>query len=328
MTAYIVFSKINFSSSVARRRRMLNYGVKNCGSDSSSTNEEHFLQTMKQMKLAFSTLGCPHWELEQIALAARAYGYAAIELRAVAGGLDLLKRPEFQVGAVEATRRRLTDQTLSICCVDTSCTFDSQDPDERRRQVEVGVRHAELAAALGAPLIRIFPDKIPAGATRNETRDNIAAGLREVADRVPSGVRVALETHGDFARGQSAAEIVALANHRRVALIWDVANSVAAGDSIEETAREVGPYLAHVHLRDARPVKGQEHWLPVLAGRGAVSFAAAVKALRGLAYDGYVSFEWEKYWHPEIEEPEVALPDFVKAMKAILQGSAADAAGP
>jgi sugar phosphate isomerase/epimerase len=117
-----------------------------------------------------------------------------------------------------------------------------------------------------------------------------------------------------------------IADHSQVALIWDVANSLAAGDSIAEAAGEVAPYLAHVHLRDARTVKGQQHWLPVLAGRGTVSFYDAVKALRGLNYDGYVSFEWEKYWHPEIEEPEVALPDFVNAMKVILQGGALDAA--
>jgi sugar phosphate isomerase/epimerase len=276
------------------------------------------------MNLAFSTLGCPDWGLERIAQAAHSYGYGAIELRAVGGDLDLLKRPEFQAGTVETTRRWLADQTLSICCIDTSCTFDSRDADERRKQVEVALRHCELATALGAPLIRIFPDKIETGATRNETRDNIAACLLEVAQRGPSDVRIALETHGDFARGYLAAEIMSLANHPNVALIWDVANSVAAGDSIEESASEVGPYLAHVHLRDARAVKDQEHWLPVLAGRGAVSFTAAVKALRGLGYNGYVSFEWEKYWHPEIEEPEVALPDFVKAMKAILPDSAAD----
>ena len=65
----------------------------------------------------------------------------------------------------------------------------------------------------------------------------------------------------------------------------------------------------------------------MLAGRGGVSFAGAVNALRELNYNSYISFEWEKYWHPEIEEPEVALPDFVKAMKAILQ-SDADAAVP
>lgn len=280
------------------------------------------------MKLAFSTLGCPHWELEQVAQAARAYGYQAVELRAIGGELDLLKRPEFQTGAIDSTSRWLADESLQICCVDTSCTFDARDADERGKQIEVALRHAELAAALGASLIRIFPDKIQAGTTRAETRDNIAACLRAAAQRAPDGVRIGLETHGDFARGQAASEIMRLADHPKVVLIWDVANSLAAGDSIAEAAGEVAPYLAHVHLRDARAVTGQEHWLPVLAGRGSVAFDDAVNALRDLKYDGYVSFEWEKYWHPEIEEPEVALPDFVKAMKAILQGGASDAAVP
>jgi sugar phosphate isomerase/epimerase len=270
------------------------------------------------MKLAFSTLGCPDWELDQIAQAAHLYGYAAVELRAIGGDLNLLKRPEFQMNTVGATRRWLAEQDLSICCVDTSCTFDSPDVVERKDQVEIAIRHAELAAALGAKLIRIFPDKIQLGATRTQTRDNIASCLREVAERGPAEVRIGLETHGDFAQGFAASEIIGLANHPNVVIIWDVANSLAAGDSIETAANEVAPYLAHVHLRDARAVTGQEHWLPVLAGRGAVSFAEAVSALGGLAYDGYISFEWEKYWHPEIEEPEVALPDFVKAMKAIL----------
>ena len=280
------------------------------------------------MKLAFSTLGCPQWELERVAEAARAYGYQAVELRAIGGDLDLLKRPEFQPGVIEATRRWLADQGLAICCVDTSCTFDSRDADERRGQIEIAVRHAELAAELGASLIRIFPDKIQTGATRAETRDNIAACLRIVAQRAPEGVRIGLETHGDFARGQVAAEIMRLADHPTVVIIWDVANSLAAGDSIAEAAGEVAPHLAHVHLRDARAVAGREHWLPVLAGHGNVSFDDAVSALRGLQYDGYISFEWEKYWHPEIEEPEVALPDFVKAMKASLQGGASDVAVP
>ena len=276
------------------------------------------------MKLAFSTLGCPNWELDRIAQAARAFGYEGIELRAIGGELDLLKRPEFQPGSVEETRRWLVDQDLAVCCVDTSCTFDSRDADERRNQVDQAIRHAELAAALGAPLIRVFPDKIQSGATRLETRDNIAACLLEVAERAPAGVRVGLETHGDFARGQAAAEIIRLAEHKNVAIIWDVANSLAAGDSIEESAREVAPHLAHVHLRDARAVEGTEHWLPVLAGRGAVSFAAAVDVLHRLGYGGYISFEWEKYWHAEIEEPEVALPDFVEAMKMVFARVAGD----
>lgn len=270
-----------------------------------------------QLRLAFSTLGCPNWELEQIAEAACSLGYDGIELRAVGGDLDLLGRDEFKPAAVAKTHRWLIDQNLSVCCVDSSCTFDSPDADQRSKQVGLAVRHSELAAALGAPLIRVFPDKVQAGMTRAETHDNIAACLRKVAERAPPKVRVGLETHGDFATGAATAEIVKLAGHPNVAVIWDVANSLAAGDSIEDAARAVSPYLAHVHLRDARAVDASEHWLPVLAGRGHVSFAAAVAALQSLNYDGYISFEWEKYWHPEIEEPEVALPDFIRAMTAL-----------
>src|SRR5438876_584749 len=58
------------------------------------------------MKLAFSTLGCPHWELERIAEAARAYGYRAVELRAIGGDLDLLKRPELQKETAGTSRIR------------------------------------------------------------------------------------------------------------------------------------------------------------------------------------------------------------------------------
>ena len=73
------------------------------------------------MKLAFSTLGCPNYELEDVLRAAREYGFAGVELRALGGGLDLLARPEFAPAAIEGTRRRLGVQGLSVCCVDTSC---------------------------------------------------------------------------------------------------------------------------------------------------------------------------------------------------------------
>ena len=267
------------------------------------------------MKLAFSTLGCPNWDLSKVIASARTWGYDGIELRALGGTLDLLSRAEFE--NVAATRADLERQGIEVCCVDTSCAFHSPDANERATQVNNALAHAKLAERLGAPLIRVFPDKIQPGCARNETRDWIAACLRAIAERMPQAVDVALETHGDFAQAEAAAEIATLANHPKVKLIWDIANSMAAGDSIEHAGRTVQPYLAHIHLRDARPVSGSEHWLPVLAGAGNVSFADTLVAIRELNYEGYLSFEWEKYWHPEIEEPEVALPDFINAVEKL-----------
>src|ERR1041385_4675851 len=101
------------------------------------------------MKLAFSTLGCPYWDLDTIIGAARKFGYEAIELRALAGSLDLLS-------CADLTK----PPDIEICCVDTSCVFHSPDAGERANQVSIALAHAELAAKLGAPLIRVFPDKI------------------------------------------------------------------------------------------------------------------------------------------------------------------------
>ena len=86
------------------------------------------------MKLAFSTLGCPNYELEDVLRAAREYGFEGVELRALGGGLDLLARPEFAPAAIEGTRRRLEGRGLTVCCVDTSCVFHDTDADERSRQ--------------------------------------------------------------------------------------------------------------------------------------------------------------------------------------------------
>ena len=51
---------------------------------------------------------------------------------------------------------------------------------------------------------------------------------------------------------------------------------------------------------------------------GSISEAPIFEAIDILAkndYKGYYSFEWEKMWHPEIEEPEIALADYPKAMR-------------
>ncbi|HEY0765847.1 MAG TPA: sugar phosphate isomerase/epimerase family protein, partial [Pyrinomonadaceae bacterium] len=271
------------------------------------------------MKLAFSTLGCPDWDLPRIIAAARKWGYDAVELRALGGSLDLLNRHEFSAQEIARTRADLHSQGIAVCCVDTSCTFHSPDTSERAAQVQLALAHAELGAQLGAPIIRVFPDRIQPGAQREETRDWIVSCLQEIAERMPRDVDVALETHGDFARAESAVEIATLANHPKVKLIWDVANSVAAGDTVRDAARTVQPYLAHIHLRDAKPVHGAEHWLPVLAGSGRISFSETLATIRELNYDGYISFEWEKYWHPEIEEPDIALPDFSNAIRNLLE---------
>jgi len=47
-----------------------------------------------------------------------------------------------------------------------------------------------------------------------------------------------------------------------------------------------------------------------------------VEALVKIGYRGYYSFEWEKVWHPDIDEPEIAIADYAKVMAGYLKGKA------
>ena len=47
-----------------------------------------------------------------------------------------------------------------------------------------------------------------------------------------------------------------------------------------------------------------------LTGRGEVPIAEAIGSLIKGGYEGFYSFEWEKLWHPEIPEPDIALADY------------------
>ena len=41
--------------------------------------------------------------------------------------------------------------------------------------------------------------------------------------------------------------------------------------------------------------------------------------LPGTGYDRCLSFEWEKKWEPELDEPEVAFPVYIKVTRKSLQ---------
>ena len=131
-----------------------------------------------------------------------------------------------------------------------------------------------------------------------------------------------LETHGDFATADAARGLLEQAGGEGLGLVWDPANAFSEfGEQPEPALAALGPLVRHVHLKDVRrPPDGRVPWPPALPGEGDFPGARALAALAGAGYDGWVSFEWEKRWHPEIEEPEAALPRFVRWAADALRG--------
>jgi sugar phosphate isomerase/epimerase len=107
-----------------------------------------------------------------------------------------------------------------------------------------------------------------------------------------------------------------------VALLWDAHHTFVAGkEPPAKTFEALKPYIRHTHLKDSKPEGKEVRY--VLTGQGTVPVRETVNILAKSGYNGFYCFEWEKGWHPEIEEPEVAFPQFVERMREYLPESTA-----
>jgi glucosamine-6-phosphate deaminase len=277
------------------------------------------------MKISFSTLGCPEWSLERILDAAGRMGYDGVELRFVDGDDALWDRPELTGAGLRETLGRLRDGALAISCVDTRSFFHDPPGAARDRALDEAARSLELAARLGAAGIRVFGDRVQPGQDKDGTVALVAEALERLGEIArPLGVEVWLESHGDFARaGDTAAILDRVAPGSPVGVVWDPANAFERGEAPDEGHRVLGARVRHVHVKDtvhpAADAPAGTHWAPVLPGRGVFGPERVLSVLRAAGYDRWVSFEWEKKWHPAIEEPEVALPHFIRWAAAALR---------
>src|SRR6266542_219655 len=247
------------------------------------------------MKLAFTTLACPGWSLEQAVAAARQYGYEGIELRLLDG--ELL-RPDLDIEARRRVRELCTDSGIPIVCVDTSVRIAQTDPAARAEQIHDGLAFLELAAGWDSPLIRVFGGP-PEGTDTAAARDAAIECLAPLAERGRAlGVAVALETHDAFARSDAVRGVLDRLTGPGVGALWDTLHPYRFGESIAETLGRIGDRLLHVHLKDgARPADGGVEWRFTLLGQGDVPIRDILTALRRASYSGWLSIEWEKKWH-------------------------------
>ncbi len=274
---------------------------------------------VKRYPICFSTLGCPAWGWETILEQADRLGYPAVELRGVAGEMDLTKVPPLSGRRLAGSRRQLADRGLVVPVLGASAFMHAREPAERARQLDEGRRYVDLAHALGATYVRIFPNLVPKGDARPDVVARIVDGSRELAGYAkPAGVGVLLESHGDFTGSRDLAAILEGVASEAFALLWDAHNSfVATSESPAAMHAALGRWIRHVHLKDSRPEGTAYRY--VLTGEGAAPVRELVRVLAAGGYRGFYSFEWEKAWHPEIEEPEVAFPHYAKVMGAWLE---------
>ncbi len=271
------------------------------------------------MKLSFSTLGCPKWDLNQVVQHAKNYRFAGVEIRGIKDQLDVSKLPELTKHASEI-REKLGEADIEIICFSSSIRMAEPDQAKRQGHLEELKRYVELCYKFDTPFIRIFGGQID-DLSWDQAIDEAAATLAKMIEIV-NGVdtKLVIETHDDWMAAEHFKALMENVDSEKVGVLWDVNHPfMFIGEAPEETWEKAGKWIYHTHWKDSKiaidTVMGFE---PCLMGEGDLPHEKIYDVLLKGGYDGYLSLEWEKRWHPELPDPEIALPQYVEYMKRLM----------
>ena len=269
------------------------------------------------MKLSFSTLGCPDWSIDEVVKYAKKYGFAGVEIRGIKSDLDIRKSPAFSDEQISQTKELFQKAGIEIVSIDSSARLFSLEKEELKINVQEAKDYITLANKLEVPLIRVFGGFVPENIDFKKAKEQLAKTLSELGDFAQKiNVIIALETHDSFLTGKDVAEVMKLTNHKSIGVVWDISNCFWTGEPIEKTAEFLAPYIKLVHIKDSVWI-GKEAKLTFI-GEGKMPIFEVLKILTNIGYPGYLSYEWEKVWQPDLAEPELAFPQYVGKMNEYL----------
>lgn len=225
------------------------------------------------MKLSFMTFVCPTWEIERAVAFARDTDYDGIEIRVDAGHKHGLSS---QSSAAERARvRRLfASEGVEVACIATSGHFANPDAGKHAEHIAAAKANLDLAADLGAPVVRIFAG----GGIRAldaAAADRVAAAFDEVGEYAAgTGVCPMLECGHDIIKGAAeAAEVLKRVTTGNFGALW---NHAVMDD---QTYAVLKDRLRHFHVHD-----------DVLDPQNTAILDLA-RRVKPAGYDGYVSLE-------------------------------------
>ncbi len=261
------------------------------------------------MKIGFSTLACPGWDLKTIIAKAAEYGYSGVEIRGLGGKLDLSGLPELAANP-ESTRHMFAAAEVDLVCLSTSLTFDSKDKKTVARNREELCAYIDLASRLGCPFVRMFPGEKQRGDTRESALARIGMELAKIAPYAgEKRVTVLVQNAGDFANSADLWYLCDYVSHPGVKACWNLATAMLQLDRPTVALPRLGHKIGMVHVCDA---EFDEHGFMRggyrMLGEGTTEVARAIELLRGLAYSGYLIFEWPRLWDATLADADSVLP--------------------
>ncbi|MCF3650242.1 sugar phosphate isomerase/epimerase family protein [Synoicihabitans lomoniglobus] len=251
---------------------------------------------------SISSLGCPQESVESALALARHLQLDAIELRSLEGGVDLPALFAKTYGTPEAMAAAIgVPASPRICSLDTSLKlFDNTD--ETRAEF---LEFLPWAETLGVHWLRWFDggkawaDDLPLAIDTWQWWTKLRAEKGWQAE-------IMIETH-DLVLDSAA--IIALTEAcPGIKILWDTHHTwKVGGEDPVKTWQVIKSHVPHIHVKDSVNIPSARHSFSYrLPGEGQFPMAP-LQALLAREFDGVVSLEWERHWHPYLAPVEDAV---------------------
>ncbi len=256
------------------------------------------------MKFSVFTASTPEWTPEEAARILAAQGWDGIEWRIT--DQQPADPPGFWAGnratwPLEGLERDLDE--IARITREAGLEFSGIGGYARADDHENVDRMLAATAALGARQVRVTMPQVRLGDYR-ELFAATRADLEWAAERAAGfGVKALVELHHTTITPSASAafRLVDGLDPHHVGVIHDLGNLVIEGQEDHLAAFQLlGPYLAHVHVKNVRwvpagepgadgSVRWRDEWAPLRAGQADVE--AYFEALAAFGYDGWVTSE-------------------------------------
>ena len=148
-------------------------------------------------------------------------------------------------------KRRAFELGIDISGTGVRNNFASPDPMSRAADVMLVKNWIEVAAKLGAPVLRVFAGAVPADHEWNAVAEWMAADLRQCVEHGKKfGVLIGIQNHGDMLKtADQVLKIVELVNSDWFGVIVDT-GSFMTDDPYDDIAKTV-PYAVNFQVKES-----------------------------------------------------------------------------
>jgi len=272
------------------------------------------------MKISGHTMGTPEYTVSE-----------ALELFARLGldGAEIVVQDGYRSGIpsslpideVESIARQAKRLGVEIIALTPyNSYFNDLDDGVRNNEIDALEKVINAARVLGAKYIRIYAGNYAQGDTdpNGLKRQRLIEAMREIGDKAKAaGVFLVMENHFNTmtVSASQTRSLAAEINHPAVGILYDQVNlTFTCNEDYREAIALQKEFIRFVHVKDmiftsddrsfvssdvSRPAEDERKVRSKIVGEGTIPWPDILTELKTMGYDGWLSLEYERRWHPQ-----------------------------